>query len=97
MVTLLTVLSCLAALLFLGVVAFALVRIAATLEAIGGRTDSYLARLRLGLRAIERETAHLPAAAEPLNRGLGEVAAGLGAVDESLGALHAALEAQERG
>lgn len=95
MVTLLTALSALAALAFLGVVAVALVKIAGTLEAIGGRTDSYLAKLRLGLRAIERETSHLPLAAAPLNADLGEIAAGLGALDVTLADLDSALRAQE--
>ncbi len=95
MMTLLTALSALAALAFLGTVAHALTRIAALLEAIGARGDSYLAKLRLGLRAIERETAALPAAAVPLNRGLAEIAAGLTGVDEGLGELHGALVAQE--
>lgn len=93
-VTILTVLSALAALAFLATVAVALVKIAGALEAIGGRGDSYLAKLRMGLRAIERETSALPAAALPLNRGLGEIAAGLKGVDEGLGQLHAALVAQ---
>ena len=95
MITLLTLLSALAALLFLGVVAAALIRIVGLLDQIGGSGTSYLAKLRLGLRAIERETAHLPAAAVPLNAGLGEIAAGLAAVDATLGELHGALERQE--
>lgn len=95
MITLMTSLSALATLLFLGAVAIALVAIVRRLDAIGGRGDSYLAKLRFGLRAIERETSHLPAAAVPLNRDLGEVAAGLVAVDAALGDLHAALAAQE--
>jgi hypothetical protein len=95
MIALMTALSALAALLFLGVVAMALVKIASTLGSIGGRGDSYLAKLRLGLRAIERETSHLPRAAVPLNRDLGQAAAGLKAIDQGLGQLHAALTAQE--
>ncbi|WP_306007264.1 hypothetical protein [Aquicoccus porphyridii] len=95
MITLLTFLTALAALLFLAVVAVALARIVRLLEEIGGTGTSYLAKLRLGLRAIERETSHLPAAAVPVNEGLGEIAGGLVAVDEALGALHAALEKQE--
>ncbi|MGI9433681.1 MAG: hypothetical protein ACR2Q4_02425, partial [Geminicoccaceae bacterium] len=74
---LLTALTALAALAFLGTVAWALTRIVAALESIGGRGDSYLAKLRLGLRAIERETSHLPAAAPEINAGLGAVAEGL--------------------
>jgi Flp pilus assembly protein TadB len=91
MTTWLTLLSGLAALLFLGVVAWGLVRIVARLEAIGGRGDSYLARLRLGLRAIERETAHLPGAVPGINAALGAAAARLGAAEAALGRAHAGL------
>jgi len=96
MITLLTLITALAALTFLAVVAIALVRIVALLNSIGGRGDSYLAKLRMGLRAIERETAHLPAAAPVVNAGLGDVAKGLMAVDETLGGVHKALLAQEK-
>lgn len=91
----LTLLSALAALLFLAVVAVALVRIARLLEEIGGTGTSYLAKLRLGLRAIESETAHLPAAVPELNAELEQVAQGLVAVDAALGELHGALARQE--
>ncbi|MEM1431426.1 MAG: hypothetical protein AAGG09_18375 [Pseudomonadota bacterium] len=94
MISVLTFITCLAALVFLAIVALALVRIVALLESIGGRGDSYLAKLRLGLRAIERETSHLPAAAPALNRDLGAVAEGLTAVDRTLGRAHAAIVAQ---
>lgn len=93
--TLLTLISALAALLFLAVVALALVRIVALLDAIGGRGDSYLAKLRLGLRAIERETAHLPGTAPAINGGLADIAGGLTAVDATLGGVYEALKAQE--
>lgn len=86
----------LGALLFLGVVARALVKIVAALEAIGGKGDSLLAKLRLGLRAIERETSHLPAAVPKINAGLGQIAGGLMQVDATLGSLYAALKAQEK-
>jgi hypothetical protein len=95
MITLLTLLSALAALLFLGTVAVLLAKIATTLEVIGGRGDSYLAKLRLGLNAIERETSHLPAAAVPLNQNLERVAGGLTAVDDALGDLYGAVQSQE--
>ncbi len=87
--------TALATLVFLAVVARALTRIVAALEAIGGRGDSLLAKLRLGLRAIERETSHLPAAAPNIGAGLQQIAAGLTQVDATLGSLHAALRAQE--
>jgi len=50
----------------------------------------------LGLRAIERETSHLPATAPKINAGLGNIANGLKQVDTTLGGLHAVLKAQER-
>lgn len=95
MIVLLTLLTAIAALLFLATVAVALVKIAEVLESIGGTGTSFLAKLRLGLRAIERETSHIPGAAVPLNEGLGEVAGGLMAVDATLGELHEALVRQE--
>jgi hypothetical protein len=88
--------TALATLLFLAVVAGALVSIVAALESIGGNADSLLAKLRLGLRAIERETSHLPAAAPKINAGLQQIAGGLTQVDATLGSLHAALKAQEK-
>jgi hypothetical protein len=97
MLTGLMLLSALGALVFLAVVAWALTRIVPVLEAIGGNGDSLLAKLRLGLRAIERETSHLPAAAPKINAGLASIATGLTQVDGTLGGLHAALTAQERG
>ena len=95
MIELLTLVTALGALLFLGVVAWGLVKIVAVLDNIGGRGDSYLAKLRLGLRAIEKETSHLPAIVPGINAGLGQVAAGLVGVDATLGELHQALTAQE--
>ena len=64
---LLTTLSAIVVLAFLGVVAFYLVLISRLLEAIGGTPTSYLAKLRLGLRAIETETGHLPTQVTQLN------------------------------
>lgn len=84
MLILLTVVSVLVVLVFFGVLAFYLVQIANTLEAIGGNPDSFLAKLRLGLRAIESETGHLPGELTKLNEGLTAVAAGLQKVDGHL-------------
>ena len=94
--TLLMLLSALLVLLLLGTLAYALVGIARVLDVVGGSPTSYLAKLRLGLRAIERETSHLPATAPKINAGLGNIANGLKQVDTTLGGLHAALKAQER-
>ncbi len=91
--TLLILLTAIAVLVFFLVVAWGLTRIDPLLEAIGGEGDSLLAKLRLGLRAIERETSHLPVVAPRINAGLGAVAAGLTAVDASLGKFFAALQA----
>ncbi len=79
---------------FFLVIAFALLKIDPVLESIGGRGESYLAKLRLGLRAIERETSHLPAAAPRINYMLGVVATGLTTVDATLGGAYAALDRQ---
>jgi len=84
MLILLTVVSALVVVIFFGVLAYYLIQIATTLEAIGGKPDSFLAKLRLGLRAIEQETGHLPGEATKLNQGLTAVAEGLQQVDQHL-------------
>ena len=81
---LLPLLTALLVLAFFSVLAYALVRIAATLESIGGTPTSYLAKLRLGLRVIERETSHLGPNVVAINAGLGQIAAGLASVDAHL-------------
>ena len=84
MLVLLTVLSALVVVVFFGVLVFYLFQIVATLEAIGDKGDSFLAKLAFGLRAIEQETSHLPREATKLNEGLTAVAAGLQQVDQHL-------------
>ncbi len=84
MLILLTVISALVVVAFFATLAVYLVLIANTLEAIGGWGDSFLAKLRLGLRAIEQETGHLPGEVTKLNAGLTAVAGGLQKVDEHL-------------
>lgn len=81
---LLTILSALLVLVFFVVLAYALVRISATLESIGGTPTSYLAKLRLGLRAIEKETSHLAPQVIKINAGLTQIAGGLVSVDKHL-------------
>lgn len=81
---LLPLLTALLVLVFFIVLAYALVRIAKTLESIGGTPTSYLAKLRLGLRAIERETSHLGPNVVAINAGLSQVASGLTSVDAHL-------------
>jgi hypothetical protein len=91
---LLTVLTALLVLAFFVVLAYALTRISATLESIGGTPTSYLAKLRLGLRAIEKETSHLGPQVTQVNAGLAQIAGGLTSVDKHLVATIDAVTAQ---
>jgi len=54
------------------------------LNHIGGAGDSYLAKLRLGLRAIETETGHIPTEVTKLNQALTDTAGGLVVINENL-------------
>jgi hypothetical protein len=67
------------------------------LERIGGSANSYLAKIRFGVRAIEKETSHLGPEVVGLNQRLGSIAGQLAAVDEHLGATAAALAARKGG
>lgn len=95
MVVLLTLLSALLVLVFFGVLAYALVKISAALESIGGKPTSYLAKLRMGLRAIEKETSHLAPQVTKINAGLTQIASGLASVDKHLVGTIAAVVKQE--
>lgn len=81
---LLTVLTAALVVAFFLVLAVGLVKISSMLRSIGGTPVSYLAKLRVGLRAIEQETSHLTPQVTAVNAGLVQVAGGLGAVDQSL-------------
>ncbi len=60
---------------------------------IGGNGNSFLAKLRLGLRAIETETGHLPVQVTKLNETLTNTGAGLKVVNGHLeGTIQAALK-----
>ncbi len=90
---LLTFLTAVLVLVTLLVVAVALIKISGLLRSIGGTPTSYLAKLRLGLRAIEQETSHLTPNVVKLNEGLTAIAGGLEAVDGHLvGTINAAVE-----
>tara|TARA_R100000935_G_scaffold21665_1_gene40099 strand:- start:13065 stop:13358 length:294 start_codon:yes stop_codon:yes gene_type:complete len=66
--------------------------IISSLQSIGGTPTSYLAKLRLGLRAIETETGHLPVQVILFNENLTSTANGLKVVDEHLvGTINAVL------
>ena len=97
MAVLLMILTALLTLVFFLGLARYLIHIATTLEQIGGDPDSYLAKLRLGLRAIETETAHLPVEVTKLNGGLTAVAGDLTAANEHLANTITNVVAQEGG
>jgi len=61
----------------------------------GGSAVSFLAKIRLGLRAIEIETGHLPVEVTKLNGGLAAIRDGLVVVDGNLARLGAAVQRQE--
>jgi hypothetical protein len=97
MAVLLTLLSILAVVLLVGALVFFLVRINGVLDRVGGTPTSYLAKIRMGVRAIEVETGHLPVQATALNDQLAQIAGGLAAVDGALVATAAAAAEQPGG
>ena len=84
MAILLMIITILAVLALVFVLITSLSSINKSLGHIGGNGDSFLAKLRLGLRAIETETGHLPTEVTKLNAGLTQIGEGLKAVDDSL-------------
>lgn len=80
--------------LFIALAVF-LVLILRELGQTGGGGQSFLAKIRLGLRAIEIETGNIPVEVTKLNAGLTAIRNGLGAVDDNLGRLGAAVQRQE--
>lgn len=95
MMVFLMVLSVLAFLALFVALIYFLKKIVNVLDQVGGSSVSYLAKLRLGLRAIEVETGHLPTQVIQLNTGLQAVSDGLSAVDERLVATANAAIRQE--
>ena len=91
-----TILTAALVLVFFLVLAYALIKISNVLRSIGGTPTSYLAKLRLGLRAIEAETGHLTPQAVRANENLTSIAGGLDAVDEHLVSTIDAAVAQKR-
>lgn len=89
-----------AAALFIALAVF-LSRIAGELERIGGAQPaygaqaSYLAKIKLGVRAIETQTAALAPQVTGLNTGLSAVRDGLRAIDANLGGVITAVSRQE--
>ncbi|MEJ7766656.1 MAG: hypothetical protein WKF89_02515 [Chitinophagaceae bacterium] len=92
MYTLLMILTVLLVLFFIGALIYFVASIHRQLVNIGGNGNSFLAKLRLGLRAIETETGHLPVQVTKLNETLSNTGAGLKVVNEHLeGTIVAAL------
>ena len=81
--------------IFFLVLAVALVKISGVLRSIGGTPTSFLAKLRLGLRAIEQETSHLTPQVTAVNAGLSQVAGGLAAIDQALVGTISAVQRQK--
>jgi hypothetical protein len=93
MYVVLMLLTILAVLLLVFVLVKYLLAIIDLLTSIGGNGKSYLAKLRLGLRAIETETGHLPTEVTKLNKALTDTAGGLKVVDQHLvGTIDAVLK-----
>jgi len=93
MYSLLMIFTVLLVLLFVGALIFFVANIHRLLVNIGGNANSYLAKLRLGLRAIETETGHLPVHVTKLNETLTNTGAGLKVVNQHLeGTIQAALK-----
>ena len=65
------------------------------LEPTGVGGGSFLAKIRLGLRAIEIETGHIPTEVTKLNGGLSAIRDALASVDANLGRLAAGIQRQE--
>jgi len=94
MIPLLTLLTAAAVLALVAALVVYLVRIIGVLERIGGTPTSLLAKIRLGVRAIEQETAALAPEVTRLNAGLGAIAGGLKQVDDRMAATVAAITRQ---
>jgi len=94
MILLLTLLTAVAVLALVAALVVYLVRIIGVLERIGGTPTSLLAKIRLGVRAIEQESAALAPEVTRLNAGLGAIASGLKGVDDRMAATVAAVTRQ---
>lgn len=92
---LLTLISVIAASALFIALAIFLTLILRELEPTGRTGVSFLAKIRMGLRAIEMETANIPREVTKLNAGLSGVRDGLIVVDGNLGRLASSVIAQE--
>jgi hypothetical protein len=95
MIDFLIITTCFAVLALLAIVALALIKLNKVLESIGGSGESFLAKLRLGLRAIERETSHLPSVMPGVIEDLNQINNGLSAVKDTVTKTYGSVTAQE--
>ena len=93
MTIILMISTSLAVVLLSVMLAFYVGRITELLEAAGGSPTSYLAKIRLGLRAIDTETSALAPQVTRLNKGLAALAGGLKTLDQNLAAVVKKLSA----
>ncbi|MDQ3419938.1 MAG: hypothetical protein M3541_14380 [Acidobacteriota bacterium] len=92
---LLTLVSVIAASALFIALAIFLMLILRELNPTGRTGTSFLAKIRMGLRAIEIETGYLPREVTKLNAGLTGVRDGLMVVDDNLAQLASAVVRQE--
>ena len=93
MSSLLMILTVVLVLIFVIALIYFVANIHRLLVSIGGDGKSFLAKLRLGLRAIETETGHLPTQVTKLNGTLSNTGDGLKVVNGHLeGTIQAALK-----
>ena len=94
MIILLTVLSALAIVAFFSMLIRYLVVIVDRLDRVGGSPTSFLAKIALGVRAIETQTGALAPLVIQLNDGLSTIDGGLKVIDEHLVAAFVAVGRQ---
>lgn len=97
MIVLLTVVSGLAVVVFFGTLIAYLITIVDRLERIGGSPTSFLAKIALGVRAIETQTGALAPQVIQLNDGLSTIDGGLKVIDSHLVAAFTAVGKQGAG
>lgn len=95
MIVILTIASILAAVLLFGTLARFLALISGRLESIGNGSQSSLAMITWGVRAIENETAVIPQEVPRLNEQLAAASEGLEQIDQGLVAIAQSAAAQE--
>jgi hypothetical protein len=77
--------------------AFYLLALIRVLGAVGGGPTSLLAKIRMGVRAIETETGALAPEVTQLNEGLASVSTGLGRIGDNLTGVIDAVGSQKEG